>query len=267
MSARESERSNPVLLDGKDWASPRGVDISVVVPTYCEADNLRVLIPRLAECLDKLLFSWEVIIVDDDSPDATISICNALSANFPVRLLVRSRDRGLSTAVLLGMHQAIGEILIVMDADLSHPPEKVPELVYAIKEGADFVVGSRYVGGSSTDKDWGILRWINSRAATWLAWPISKTTDPMSGFFAIRKEQFVVAKDLRPIGYKIALELQVKCNCKNVLDVPIRFSNRLHGMSKLSLREQVNYLRHLKRLYVFKCNALLRELSRRMFLR
>jgi dolichol-phosphate mannosyltransferase len=174
--------------------------------------------------------------------------------------LVRTGERGLSTAVLNGLCAAEGEVLVVMDADLSHPPEKVLDLVNAIKEGADFAVGSRYMRGGSTDDNWGLFRWVNSRAATWLARPISGTTDPMAGFFAMRKDRFTSARDLNPIGYKIALELQVKCDCQVIRDIPIRFRNRLHGKSKLSLREQLNYLRHIKRLYLYKLGESARRL-------
>jgi dolichol-phosphate mannosyltransferase len=228
------------------------LDVSVVVPTYCEAQNLPILMPRLAAACNATRLNWEILLVDDNSPDETTSICAQLSADFPLTLLVRTSERGLATAVLHGMRAAQGDVLVVMDADLSHPPEKVPELVAAIRAGADFVVGSRYASGGSTDDDWGAWRWLNSRAATWLAMPLSHTTDPMAGFFAIHKDRFREAKDLDPIGYKIALELQVKCNCTAIQDVPIRFSNRLHGTSKLSFREQINYLRHIKRLYVYK---------------
>jgi dolichol-phosphate mannosyltransferase len=226
--------------------------LSVIVPTYREAENLPVLVPRIFAALEKSGLAGEIIIVDDNSPDATREVCAELSARYPVRLEVRTSERGLSSAVIHGLRQAQGEFLVVMDADLSHPPEKVPELVQALKNGADFVVGSRYVMGGATAGGWGLLRWLNSRAATLLAWPLSSARDPMAGFFALRRETFDAAVHLDPVGYKIGLELIVKCACKKVQEVPILFENRLHGTSKLSFKEQVNYLRHLKRLYEFK---------------
>ncbi len=114
------------------------------------------------------------------------------------------------------------------------------------------MIGSRYTPGGGTDEDWGLLRQINSRVATWLARPLTRISDPMAGFFAIRRETFESAEELDPVGFKIALELIVKCRCQNVAEVPIQFHNRKHGESKLNLKEQLNYLRHLKRLYAFR---------------
>jgi dolichol-phosphate mannosyltransferase len=152
-----------------------------------------------------------------------------------------------------GMRQAHGAILVVMDADLSHPPETIPQLVHVIQsDKADFAIGSRYVTGGHTDEKWGIFRWINSKVATLLARPLTNAQDPMAGFFALRRAKFQSAAHLDPIGYKIGLELIVKCGCRRIKEVPIFFGNRVHGKSKLSLKEQLNYVRHLKRLYEYK---------------
>ena len=234
------------------------VAVSVIVPTYREADNLPVLVPRLATALKQAGLSFEIIIVDDNSPDATPQVCAELATQHPVRLEVRTSERGLSSAVVHGMNLARGDVLVCMDADLSHPPEKVAELVKTLDDGADFVIGSRYVRGGTTAEGWGLFRWLNSKVATLMAWPLTATSDPMAGFFAIGHDTFQAARNLDPIGYKIALELLVKCRCKDVREVPIHFENRLHGASKLSFKEQVNYLRHLKRLYEFKFGALAR---------
>jgi dolichol-phosphate mannosyltransferase len=154
--------------------------------------------------------------------------------------------------VLDGFCAAQYDVLLVMDADLSHPPEKIPELLDALTEGADFVIGSRYVGGGATDEDWGILRQINSRAATWLARPFTRACDPMSGFFALRRSTLESGAALNPVGYKIGLEVLVKCACRKVVEIPIHFSQRRLGESKLSFKEQLRYLQHLRRLAVFK---------------
>lgn len=228
-------------------------EISVIVPTYCEAENLPTLVPRVANALNEAGLTGEIIIVDDNSPDRTEEICQELAKQYPIRCLVRHDERGLSSAVIHGMRNATGKTLVVMDADLSHPPEKVPDLVRSLDaDGADFVIGSRYVSGGSTDDKWGIFRWLNSKAATLLARPFTSAKDPMAGFFALRRETFESANDLDPIGYKIGLELMVKAKCRAVSEVPIHFSDRLHGESKLTLKEQINYLRHLKRLADFK---------------
>ena len=230
--------------------------LSVIVPTFCEADNLPELAERLFSSVSQEPCDTELIIVDDNSPDDTRAICQALSQRFPVRLHVRTAERGLSSAVIEGIRNATGEILVVMDADLSHPPEAVPELVAALENPlTDFVIGSRYVRGGSTDEDWGILRFLNSKLATLLATPLTRTADPMAGFFGLRRETFEAAEQLNPIGYKIGLELMIKCRCQGVVEVPIHFANRKCGTSKLTLKEQLNYIRHLARLYAFQWTA------------
>lgn len=229
-------------------------DLSIVVPTYREAGNLPVLIPRIARALADRAIDWELIVVDDNSPDGTRDVCAQLARVFPLRLIVRTEERGLSSAVVAGLRAARGEVVLCMDADLSHPPEAVPAMVEALRTGgSDFVIGSRSTDGGSTEAGWGLFRWLNSRVATWLARPLIRVSDPMAGLFALRRDSFVAAEALlHPIGCKIGLELLIKCGSRRVAEVPIRFANRLHGESKLSLREQVNSLRHLGRLYAFR---------------
>lgn len=227
--------------------------LSVIIPAYCEAENLPVLVPRLCAVLEAHSISVEIIIVDDNSPDATRAVCAQLERQYPVILHQRLTERGLSSAVVHGMNRASGQFLLIMDADLSHPPEKIPEMMAAFDEPTvDFVIGSRYVPSGSTDETWGIFRWLNSRFATLLARPFTTACDPMAGFFAIRQTTYQNSEKLRPIGYKIGLELIVKCGCKNVKEVPIHFSDRLHGESKLNFREQLYYLQHLCRLAKYK---------------
>ena len=229
------------------------MDVSVIVPTYREAENLPVLVRAVANALAGLAGGYEIIVVDDDSQDGTREACALLAQSQPLRLLVRTNERGLASAVVCGMREARGRWLVVMDADLSHPPEAIPSLVAPLATGkADFVIGSRYAPGGSTEEGWGVYRWLNSRVATMLAWPLARMRDPMAGFFALPRGLFEAAATLDPIGYKIGLELLVKCRCQHVVEVPIHFRNRLHGQSKLGLGEQINYLRHLLRLYRFR---------------
>ena len=235
------------------------MQLSVIIPTYREAKNLAVLLPRLAGTIATLPISAEIIIVDDDSQDGTRQLCASLQLGIgdkeiPVRLITRINERGLSSAVVRGMDEAEGDILLCMDADLSHPVEAVPDLYKSLTRTdrpAEFVIGSRYVPGGSTAADWGFARWLNSKVATWLALPLTRVNDPMAGFFALRRSDFHAAKrsGLSPIGYKIGLELLVKSGVKVVEEVPIHFEDRLHGESKLNLKEQLNYVRHLARLY------------------
>jgi len=227
------------------------LDLSIVVPTYEEAENLPSLVGRIEAAVSAAGLAYEVIVVDDASPDDTEAVCARLAERFPLRLVVRTAERGLSTAVLAGFERARGERVVVMDADLSHPPEQIPALVAALDgPGVDFVVGSRYVAGGSTEEGWGLLRQLNSRVASALARPLTRIRDPMAGFFGIRRRRVLAARErLDPVGYKIGLELLVKCECRGVVEVPIRFARRHRGRSKLDLGEQLAYLRHLARLY------------------
>jgi dolichol-phosphate mannosyltransferase len=235
-------------------------NVSIVVPTFKEAENLPLLIPRIAEAMRGMRHAYEVIVVDDDSRDGTDEVVRRLGRyGYPVRLITRHGERGLSSAVIRGFSEAKGELFVCMDADLSHPPATIPKLLEALENSAcDLVIGSRYAMGGSTDEAWGLFRWLNSKVATLLARPFCSAKDPMSGFFATRSTVLERCAWLNPVGYKIALEIVVKCDCRNVCEVPIRFANRKHGESKLSLREQINYLRHLKRLADFKYGDLSR---------
>ncbi len=228
--------------------------LSIVVPTYREAENITELLRRIRNALDPLNRPYEVILVDDDSQDGTDDVVAELARyGTPIRLIARVGERGLSSAVLRGFDEAHGENLLCMDADLSHPPEAIAQLIETLCEDeTDFVIGSRYVPGASTDEKWGMLRWINSKVATWLARPFTKVKDPMAGFFALRSESYHAADALNPIGYKVGLELMVKCRCRHVREVPIHFADRLHGQSKLNFAEQLKYLRHLRRLSDYK---------------
>jgi dolichol-phosphate mannosyltransferase len=228
--------------------------VSIIVPTYKEAPNLRPLAKGIREVMRSKPYQYEIIVVDDDSKDGTDKIIDELvSEGNPVRLITRQGQRDLSTAVIEGFRQAHGEILVCMDADLSHPPEAIPRLIEQLYQSeVDFVIGSRYVEGGTTDENWGPLRWLNSKLATLLARPFTLIKDPMSGFFAIRRSVFKSAGSLNPIGYKIGLELIVKCGCKEIREIPIHFAMRKFGQSKLNFGEQLNYLRHIYRLLNYK---------------
>ena len=228
--------------------------VSIVVPTYREVENLPHLVERIEQLRSDAGIVLELLIIDDDSRDGTVDQVEALGKDW-VRLEVRTDERGLSSAVVYGLRMVRNEIVIVMDADLSHPPEKIPEMIAALEAGADFAVGSRYVAGGSTDASWGLFRWVNSKVATLLARPLTKLRDPMTGFLAVRRASVELALergDLNPIGYKIALELIVKCGFRNVAEISIHFADRRHGHSKLTLGEQLRYLQHLRRLFAYK---------------
>ena len=229
---------------------PEDVELSVVVPTLNEAANLPFLVQRIGGALRGR--SYEILIVDDGSRDDTPAVCERLRERYPVFLHVRREATdGLSGAVLYGMSRARGEYLVVMDADLQHPPEQILELVQPLERGeAEFVIGSRYVDGGTTDQKWGPLRRVNSTLATVLSRPLAgRTRDPMSGFFALPAETLLRAENLQPVGYKIALELLCKCRVRRVREVPIRFGLRQTGESKLNIRQRLDFLDHLSRLY------------------
>ncbi len=227
--------------------------VSIIAPAYREAPNLESLVTRVFAATRSAGIEAELIIVDDDSEDGTEAVVERLRADFPVRLVVRRGERGLSGAVLRGFAEARHDRLVVMDADLQHPPELIPQVLERLEvDDCEFVIATRYRTGSGMDRNWSWLRRWNSRAATWLARPLVAVSDPMSGFFALRRDVWRRADRLSPVGYKIALELLVKGNCAQPAEVPFQFAARTAGESKLNLREQLRYLRHLGRLYRYR---------------
>jgi dolichol-phosphate mannosyltransferase len=225
-------------------------EVSVVIPTLRERANLEQLLPRLFEILRRAGIEAEVIVVDDDSRDGTDELCRQLGTRHSLRLITRQDARGLASAVLRGLQESTGEICVVMDADLSHPPEAVPDLVDSIRSPfCDVAIGSRYVKGGSVDPDWSWFRRLNSKVATLLAKGLTNAADPLAGFFAIRRDTFSRATELKPLGYKVLLELIVRCECRQIFEVPIAFRDRKLGTSKLSAGQIWLYLRHLARLY------------------
>jgi dolichol-phosphate mannosyltransferase len=225
--------------------------ITIIVPTYKEAESLPHLIDRVGRLREASGLDIDMLVMDDDSGDGSLELVRARPERW-VDIVVRKTDRGLSPAVLEGLRRARGEVLVCMDADLSHPPEALPSMLSKLDEGADFVIGSRYAKGGTTSDDWGFLRWLNSRIATLMARPLTHVRDPMAGFFALRRSTFEGGREFNPIGYKIGLELIVKCGCERVVEVPIHFEDRRFGASKLTLKQQLLYIQHLRRLYIFK---------------
>lgn len=214
--------------------SSRGM-ISIVVPTLNEAENVGPLVQRMMECDPS---PDEIVFVDDGSTDGTRDRVRALMAGAPVRLVERNAPTlGLSGAVIAGAQAARGDILVVMDADLSHPPEMISALVQPARDGAaDLVIGSRYIGGGSTP-GWPMWRRMMSRIAAGAAYPLTAVHDSMGGFFAIERERLL---ELTPVatGFKIAFETIVHGRPKGlrVLEIPIVFRDRARGISKMNFR-------------------------------
>jgi dolichol-phosphate mannosyltransferase len=217
---------------------------SVVIPTLNEADNIDPLLTRLFS-LDLPKESFEVIIVDDGSTDGTPSKVRAWEKHANVRLVERREKPDLMGSILAGVALARGHTIAVMDADVSHPPEQLPALVAPVLEGSyDVAIGSRYVPGGSTE-GWPLHRRWLSLLGSWLARPLCDVNDATSGFFAFRRElTATIARHAR--GYKILLELLMAGQGKlKVIEVPIRFTDRTHGTSKLSFSHQWTYLQRL----------------------
>jgi dolichol-phosphate mannosyltransferase len=211
-------------------------ELSVVVPTFNEGRNLDALVALLDACLQAV--HWEVIFVDDDSPDGTARAVRSLAeTNSRIRLVHRIHRRGLSSACIEGMLASTAPYVAVMDADLQHDERLLPQMLAALKEGdLDIVVGSRHVEGGGMG-DWAAERELASRFATWLSGLVLKADlkDPMSGFFMLRRELIdEVVHDLSAIGFKILLDIFV--TAKRPLrfkELPYTFRNRHAGESKL----------------------------------
>lgn len=234
---------------------------SVIVPAYHEKLNIKPLTTRLFAALgNEGSKCTELIFVDDNSQDGSVEEVESLKKQgYNVRIIVRTDERGLSSAVLKGFNEAKGEYLICMDADLQHPPESVPQLFDSLKTHA-FVLGTRYAPGVGIDKDWPLYRRVISSTARMLAKPLTPASDPMSGFFGLQKKYLLSAdsKDINSQGFKIALELLAKLPLptKNTIgEVPFSFGVRTEGESKLSGKVIVQYLQQLKELYFFKYGA------------
>ncbi|MGB9724329.1 MAG: polyprenol monophosphomannose synthase [Chloroflexia bacterium] len=218
--------------------------VSVIVPTYNEARSLPELAGRLFSALQGAGLEGELVIVDDGSPDGTGALAEDLARRYPIQVLHRPAKLGLASAVLEGMARARGEILVVMDADLSHPPEAVPRLVAPILAGeADLAVASRYVRGGGV-AHWPWTRRFVSWGANLLARPLVPMRDATSGFFAARRD-VVEGTPLNPIGFKIGLEVMARGRYRRFVEVPYTFEDRRYGKSKFGLREVFHYLRQL----------------------
>lgn len=223
----------------------------MIIPTYNERDNLEELVRRTSAACSSTKMGHEIVIVDDNSPDGTGALAEELAKSFSIKVVHRAGKLGLSTAVLEGFRASSGSILVVMDADLSHPPEKIAEMAERIsKGGADMVIGSRYVEGGHVE-NWPLHRRLISKGATLLARGLTKVKDPMSGFFAIKRE-VVEGVELNPVGYKIGLEILVKGKVSKVDEVPITFADRKAGKSKLGTSVTLKYIDHCIRLYEHK---------------
>jgi dolichol-phosphate mannosyltransferase len=229
------------------------IRLSLIVPTYNESRNLEELLRQLTAVLEPCLAGeYEILVVDDDSPDGTWAVAMRLSERWPaVRVMRRRSEKGLSTAVIRGWQAARGETLAVIDADLQHPPEVLARLWEAIQAGADLAVASRHTEGGGVS-DWSALRRLLSRGAQLLGLAllpsvVGRVSDPMSGYFMLRRAA-IAGAELSPLGYKILIEVLGRGRIRTISEVGYVFRERLAGESKVTARLYADYLRHLLRL-------------------
>ncbi|MBI2523744.1 polyprenol monophosphomannose synthase [Candidatus Peregrinibacteria bacterium] len=224
--------------------------LSLVLPTYNEAENLPGLLEEIEGTVRDIPF--EIIIVDDDSPDRTWEVAELLAEGRPyLRVLRRVGRRGLSSAVIDGFHLAQGDVLVAMDSDGQHDPALLPHLYAAIHSGAGVALGSRYILGGSVE-GWARARHVLSYIATGFAWLVTRTCvkDPMSGFFAVDRRLYLSLREtLRPQGFKILLEILAALPPDiRVQEVPLVFRVRREGESKLSWHIEFQFFFQMMRL-------------------
>lgn len=227
--------------------------LSLVVPTYNEVGNVVLLVEKLTGLLDRICPNdYELIIVDDDSPDQTWEIARSLLCEYPnLRVMRRTTERGLSTAVIRGWQASRGRLLGVIDGDLQHPPEVLERLLGKLVSGSDLAVASRHVVGGGIS-EWSVFRRMTSRGAQILGLMIApqvvgRVSDPMSGYFMVRRSS-VTNQILNPQGYKILLEILGRGEIEHISEVGYVFQERQDGESKVTWRQYVEYLQHLVRL-------------------
>lgn len=229
------------------------IKLSLIIPTYKESENIPTIVSQLSHLLDQTIRDrYELIIVDDNSPDKTWEVAQSLMSEYPqLRVMRREKERGLSTAVIRGWQAAQGEILGVIDADLQHPPETLLQLYAEMERGADLAVASRHVaeGGVS---DWSIIRRFLSRGAQVLGLIIlpgvvGRVSDPMSGYFMVRRDA-IMGKVMDPVGYKILIEVLGRGNIRWIGEAGYVFQERQEGESKVTGKQYIEYIQHLLKL-------------------
>ena len=231
----------------------RRILLSLVIPTYNEGKNVQKIVKLLSQQLDAAIpEAYELIVVDDNSPDLTWEIAQEIMPEYPqLRVMRRIEERGLSTAVIRGWQAARGEVLGVIDADLQHPPELLLKLWGEIKRGGDLAVASRHVEGGGVS-DWSVIRRFLSRGAQTLGLiilpeVIGRVSDPMSGYFMVRR-RCIAGRTLSPLGYKILIEVLARGKVPWIGEVGYVFQEREEGESKVTSKQYIDYLRHLVRL-------------------
>jgi dolichol-phosphate mannosyltransferase len=240
----------PILPEGNP---KEPLFFSLVLPTYNEGKNIQKIVSLLTQLLDRVIpGDYELIVVDDNSPDQTWKLAQAIIPDYPqLRVMRRVKEKGLSTAVIRGWQVARGEILGVIDADLQHPPKILLQLLQEMEQGAELAVASRHVEGGGVS-DWNFVRRLLSRGAQMLGLIIlpevmGRLSDPMSGYFIIRRRA-IVGKPLNPVGYKILIEVVARGKIRWIAETGYVFQEREFGKSKVTWKQSVDYLQHLLKL-------------------
>lgn len=244
--------SSPTIPTGTSGArAAHTPSLSIVIPTYNERGRLTEMVEAVVGVWRREGVEGELVIVDDNSPDGTGQLADELALRFPLRVVHRTGKLGLGTAVVAGFAVARSEIVGVMDADLSHPPDLLPRMLRAMEDqGADFVIGSRYVPGGGCS-NWSLGRLFMSKLACMLARPVTPVRDATSGFFLVRASA-TRGVTIAAGGFKICLELLVRGWATSVAEVPYVFVGRTVGESKMNLKEATGYLRQLYDLWQYR---------------
>jgi dolichol-phosphate mannosyltransferase len=240
----------------KGYGQKVTVKFSIVIPTYNEAGGIERLIMTLDDVFRANSLDGEIVVVDDNSPDGTGKIVDALAARYNVRCLHRPGKMGLSSGVIDGWKFARpdSEALGAIDADFSHDPKILPLMVEALASGEyGLAIGSRYVKGGAI-RNWPLRRKITSRVAIALAKPLTPVKDITSGYLLVKREA-LEGVELDPIGFKIGLEVIAKAHYGKAIEIPYVFTDRIAGTSKLNQGEIFNYLRQLRRIYALKLSG------------
>lgn len=247
----------------EEMLKPSKVQLSVILPTYNESQNIVKVIDSIAENIPEEMQA-EIVVVDDNSPDGTEGVVSDYARRFGdelkkrlrVQVIKRPGKLGLSSAILTGVNSACGDVMVVMDSDMSHPPQTIPRMLEEInRSSCDIVVASRYIKGGGVS-GWPFKRKMISKGATKIAqYSLGITVkDPMSGFFAFRR-QVIEGIDFDAIGYKMLLEILVKAKGARIKEIPYTFTNRTLGSSKLDTATMLDYIRAVWRLYRFGKSA------------
>ena len=235
--------------------SNKDTQVSIIIPTYNEAQNIVNVLKSIGEHVSKIT-RVQAIVVDDNSPDGTAKIVkdyirkSGQMSRYTVDIVHRHQKKaGLSSAILHGIRKAVGNVIVVMDSDFSHPPQLIPRMLETLRQQYDIVVASRYANGGAV-VGWPMRRRIMSKVATVIARSGLgvKQTDPMSGFFAFRRS-VMRGLEFDAIGYKILLEILVKVRDARIKEISYTFTDRAAGSSKMGMRTIIDFARGVWRLY------------------